>query len=240
MTTVTPTAVAVCPPAPAPGPAVDQADSGRRSCAEVYAAPDSAPDRTPRHTISEVAAATGLTAHTLRWYERIGLLDPVDRTYSGQRRYSDGDLARLGFLSRLRLTGMSVADMLRYVELARLGEHTFAERRDLLVTHREEVRQRLADLHATLAVLDHKIDLYSGIQDPTALREPPAGPDPAGARRPGARAQHPVAAQRPLAAQQALAAQHPADAQHPVTEQTPVTARAPRTRAPSKQRKQSA
>ena len=135
---------------------------GLRSCSDVYSTPDSEPDRSPRHSISEVAAASGLTAHTLRWYERIGLLDPVDRSYSGQRRYNDGDLARLAFLGRLRLTGMSVADMLRYVELARRGPATVADRRELLVAHREEVRQKLADLHATLAVLDHKIDLYSG------------------------------------------------------------------------------
>ncbi len=58
---------------------------------------------------------------------------------------------------------MSVADMLRYVELARQGRATVPDRRDLLIAHREEVRQKLADLHATLAVLDHKIDLYSGM-----------------------------------------------------------------------------
>ncbi|WTU05089.1 MerR family transcriptional regulator [Kitasatospora sp. NBC_00070] len=117
-------------------------------------------DRTGRHSISEMVASTGLSAHTLRWYERIGLLDPVDRTHSGQRRYCDADVRRLEFLGRLRLTGMSVADMLRYVELVREGEHTLADRRDLLVVHREEVRLKLADLHATLAVLDYKIDLY--------------------------------------------------------------------------------
>lgn len=130
-------------------------------CGTAYQNPGSEPDRTPRHTISEVSAASGLTAHTLRWYERIGLLDPVDRSHSGQRRYSDGDLSRLAFLGRLRLTGMPVADMLRYVELAREGDDTVDDRHDLLVAHREEVRQRLSDLHATLAVLDYKIDLYS-------------------------------------------------------------------------------
>ncbi|MEV8097800.1 MerR family transcriptional regulator [Kitasatospora sp. NPDC085879] len=111
--------------------------------------------------MSEVSATTGLTAHTLRWYERIGLLDPVDRSHSGQRRYCGADLARLAFLGRLRLTGMPVADMLRYVELAREGDGTMGERHDILVAQRAEVRQRIADLHATLAVLDHKIDLYS-------------------------------------------------------------------------------
>jgi DNA-binding transcriptional MerR regulator len=131
------------------------------SCAQAYAVAGPGADRTARHSISEVAAASGLTAHTLRWYERIGLLDPIDRSHSGQRRYSDADLARLSFLGKLRLTSMSVADMLRYVELAREGDHTMPERCDILVAQREEVRQRIADLHATLAVLDFKIDHYS-------------------------------------------------------------------------------
>ncbi len=135
------------------------------SCSEAYSAATADADRTARHSIGEVSAASGLTAHTLRWYERIGLLDAVDRSHSGQRRYSDADLARLAFLGRLRLTGMPVADMLRYVELVRAGEHTYDNRRDLLVAHREEVRQKIADLHATLAVLDYKIDLYSRTPD---------------------------------------------------------------------------
>ncbi|MFI8457693.1 MerR family transcriptional regulator [Kitasatospora sp. NPDC101447] len=134
-----------------------------RSCSEVFnRAPGGEPDRTPRHTISEVAAASGLTAHTLRWYERIGLLDPVDRAVGGQRRYCDADLYRLAFLGRLRLTGMSIADMLKYVDMAREGERTYEGRRRLLEAQREEVRQRIADLQATLAVLDYKIDLYAG------------------------------------------------------------------------------
>jgi DNA-binding transcriptional MerR regulator len=126
--------------------------------AELVAAIEDA-ERTPRHSISEVAELTGLTAHTLRWYERIGLLDPVDRTHAGRRRYSDSDLARLEFLGKLRLTGMSVADMLRYIELVREGPDTTDARRELLIAHRAEVRERIADLHATLAVLDYKIDV---------------------------------------------------------------------------------
>ncbi|WP_431678397.1 MerR family transcriptional regulator [Kitasatospora sp. KL5] len=132
-------------------------------------------ERPEWHTISEVSATTGLTAHTLRWYERIGLLDPVDRSHSGQRRYSEADLARLAFLGRLRLTGMPVADMLRYVELVREGDHTMGERRDILVAQREEVRQRIADLHATLAVLDYKIDIYSSRTSGDGAFGPPAG-----------------------------------------------------------------
>ncbi|MFJ7909895.1 MerR family transcriptional regulator [Kitasatospora sp. NPDC096204] len=133
-----------------------------RSCSEVFSSPAGDPDRSPRHTISEVAAASGLTAHTLRWYERIGLLDPVGRAAGGRRRYCDADLHRLAFLGRLRLTGMSVADMLKYVDMARQGERTYEDRRLLLEAQREEVRQRIVDLQATLAVLDYKIDLYAG------------------------------------------------------------------------------
>ena len=118
-------------------------------------------DDTPHYTIGEVVARTGLTAHTLRWYERIGLLEPPARSHSGQRRFSDHDLTWLDFLGKLRLTAMPVADMVRYADLRREGEHTSAARQELLVRHRDEVRQRIADLQATLLIIDHKIDLYA-------------------------------------------------------------------------------
>jgi DNA-binding transcriptional MerR regulator len=115
-----------------------------------------------RYTISEVAAHTGLTAHTLRWYERIGLMPHVDRTHTGQRRFTNRDLDWLSLVGKLRLTGMPVADMVRYAELVREGEHTFPEREELLAAHRESVRQRIAELQDTLHVLDFKVHIYSG------------------------------------------------------------------------------
>ncbi|AEW93858.1 transcriptional regulator, MerR family [Streptantibioticus cattleyicolor NRRL 8057 = DSM 46488] len=115
-----------------------------------------------QYTISEVVAHTGLSAHTLRWYERIGLLPHVDRSHTGQRRYRDRDLNWLAFVGKLRLTGMPVADMVRYAELARQGEQTHPERLRLLQAHREDVRRRIAELQDTLAVLDYKIDVYAG------------------------------------------------------------------------------
>ena len=121
--------------------------------------PDDADD-TPRYTIGEVVARTGLTAHTLRWYERIGLLEHPARSHSGQRRFSDRDVTWLEFLARLRLTAMPVADMVRYAELRREGEHTAPERKALLEAHREVVRQRITDLQATLLIIDFKIDSY--------------------------------------------------------------------------------
>lgn len=120
------------------------------------------PDGQDRYTISEVVAFTGLTAHTLRWYERIGLMPDVDRSHTGQRRYSNRDLDWLAFVGKLRLTGMPVAHMVRYAELVRLGEHTFEERRELLESTRRDVLNRMAELQDTLAVLDHKINFYAG------------------------------------------------------------------------------
>ncbi|MEE1774403.1 MerR family transcriptional regulator [Streptomyces sp. JV185] len=119
------------------------------------------PEGHDRYTISEVAAFTGLTAHTLRWYERIGLMPHVDRSHTGQRRFTNRDLDWLTFVGKLRLTGMPVADMVRYAELLREGEHTFEERQELLEATRRDVRTRIAELQDTLAVLDHKIDFYA-------------------------------------------------------------------------------
>ncbi|GAA3500263.1 MerR family transcriptional regulator [Streptomyces prasinosporus] len=119
------------------------------------------PDGADTYTISEVAALTGLTAHTLRWYERIGLMPHVDRSHTGQRRYSNRDLDWLALVGKLRLTGMPVADMVRYAELVRAGDHTYAERFALLKETREDVLARIAELQGTLAVLDRKISFYA-------------------------------------------------------------------------------
>ncbi|MCH0542037.1 MerR family transcriptional regulator [Streptomyces sp. MUM 203J] len=129
---------------------------------------DKAPIRHPRpdgqdhYTISEVAAWTGLTAHTLRWYERIGLMPHVDRSATGQRRFTNRDLDWLVLVGKLRLTGMSVAAMVRYAELVREGEHTFDARRELLEATREDALARIAELQDALDVLNCKIDIYRG------------------------------------------------------------------------------
>jgi len=122
------------------------------------------PDGQDRYTISEVAGHTGLSAHTLRWYERIGLMPHVDRSHTGQRRFTNRDLDWLSLVGKLRLTGMPVADMVRYAEMVRQGEHTFEERQALLEQTRRDVLGRIAELQGTLAVLDHKIDFYAGAQ----------------------------------------------------------------------------
>jgi DNA-binding transcriptional MerR regulator len=107
----------------------------------------------------EAAEKCGLTQYTLRWYERIGLLERVERTADGRRRFSDGDLDWLILLSRLRATGMPVRDMLSYAELVRSGARE-QERIDLLREHRERVRQALLEQQECLKLLDAKIGNY--------------------------------------------------------------------------------
>ncbi|MGW0709952.1 MerR family transcriptional regulator [Streptomyces sp. NPDC002643] len=119
------------------------------------------PDGQDKYTISEVAELTGLTAHTLRWYERIGLMPHIDRSHTGQRRYRNRDLDWLDLVGKLRLTGMAVADMVRYADMVRAGDHTYAERFDLLKATREDVLSRIAELQDTLTFLDRKIDFYA-------------------------------------------------------------------------------
>ena len=115
-------------------------------------------------TISEVAARTGLSAHTLRYYERIGLLDPVARASGLQRRYGGADLAWLGFVQRLRATGMSIRDMQRFAQLRRAGPGTVAARRALLEAHRDEVVERIAELQRDLHSLTEKIAHYDELE----------------------------------------------------------------------------
>ncbi|MBN9224858.1 MAG: MerR family transcriptional regulator [Microbacterium sp. SCN 70-27] len=111
--------------------------------------------------IAEAAEISGVSTHTLRYYERAGLmLTPVDRASSSHRRYSPADLSWVAFLTRLRMTGMPIAGIRRYTELAREGASTIAERRELLVAHREHVREELADITASLRAIDDKIDIY--------------------------------------------------------------------------------
>lgn len=118
------------------------------------------PDGQDHYSISEVAAYTGLSAHTLRWYEQIGLMPQVERSHTGRRRFGNRDLDWLAFVGRLRLTGMPVAAMVRFAELVREGEASFDERREILERTRREVTLRIAELQDTVAVLDAKIDFY--------------------------------------------------------------------------------
>jgi DNA-binding transcriptional MerR regulator len=113
--------------------------------------------------IGELAKRACLSAHTIRYYERIGLLPGAPRNASRQREYDASILVWIAFLGRLRTTGMPIRDMLRYAQLRERGSQTTEDRRLILEQHRTNVRARLAELHDCLAVLDTKIAGYSGL-----------------------------------------------------------------------------
>ena len=110
--------------------------------------------------IGELAKRSGLSAHTIRYYERIGLLPVADRDAGGRRDYDPSILIWIAFRDRLKTTGMPIREMLRYARLRDQGDQTGPERRKLLEAHRAQVRERVAALHSCLLVLDTKIDGY--------------------------------------------------------------------------------
>ena len=117
--------------------------------------------------IGKLARQSGLTAYTIRYYERIGLLPFALRDLSGQRDYDASILTWIEFLGRLKATGMPIREMLRYAALREGGKATEAERRDILKAHRQRVRSDLAELQANLLVLDAKIAGYAGPEERT-------------------------------------------------------------------------
>jgi DNA-binding transcriptional MerR regulator len=127
-------------------------------------------------TIQQMADRSGLSVHTLRYYERIGLLDPVERAENGHRRYAPADVERVGFMNRLRATGMSIRAMQEYTALVRAGTMSVATRRMLLEAHRNAIHAQMATLAEHLAVLDRKIhryhDLEQSVSDDRAADEP--------------------------------------------------------------------
>jgi DNA-binding transcriptional MerR regulator len=111
-------------------------------------------------TIAEAARASGISAHTLRYYERAGLIGGVDRAASGHRRYSEADLSWISVLQRLRATGMPIRSIRRYAELVQANDGNEAERLALLKEHQAAVRAQLAEVRDHLAFIDQKITIY--------------------------------------------------------------------------------
>ena len=114
-------------------------------------------------SIADAARATGLTTHTLRYYERDGLLlEPVDRASSGHRRYSEQDLGWIVMVTKLRSTGMPIREVRAYAELCRAGDGNEAQRLALLHAHRARVLAQLAEVQENLSAIEDKIALYEG------------------------------------------------------------------------------
>src|SRR5271156_4832301 len=106
--------------------------------------------------IGDLAKRTGLTADTIRYYERIKLLPRASRGSSRQRDYDASILTWIEFLGRLKTTGMPIRGMLHYAALRKRGVGTEAERRELLERHRAAVCAHVAELQACLLALDTK------------------------------------------------------------------------------------
>jgi DNA-binding transcriptional MerR regulator len=112
-------------------------------------------------TITEVADLLGMSPHTLRYYERVGLVE-VGRDAGGHRSYDADAVRRLVFLTRMRLSGMAMRDLQHYVQLVDEGEETVPERLDMLLEHRDTIRRQLKELTLSLAATEYKIATYGG------------------------------------------------------------------------------
>jgi len=124
------------------------------------------------YSIAEAARRSGLSIDTLRYYERIKLVDPPARDTAGRRAYSDEDLAWLGFLTKLRLTGMPIKSMREYASLRRLGAASAGRRKAILVEQRASVAERIAELQTCLDILDYKITNYAQLEQRLSEMEP--------------------------------------------------------------------
>lgn len=114
-------------------------------------------------TIAEAAAEAGVSTHTLRYYERVGLLEPIERNGSGHRRFTEHDVEWVQIVTKFRATGMPIRRIREYAELVWDGSGNEAERLALLEAHREDVRAQLREVRRNLELIDYKIDLYRGL-----------------------------------------------------------------------------
>ncbi|HET6169228.1 MAG TPA: MerR family transcriptional regulator [Terracidiphilus sp.] len=124
------------------------------------------------YTIRSMAERCGMTAHTLRYYERVGLIQPVGRARNGHRRYSEADEAWLKFLHCMRDTNMSIREMQRYAELREQGDSTSLQRRKLLEDHRAGIAEKISELQKAHTLLTHKISNYKLVEERTRVGGP--------------------------------------------------------------------
>ena len=113
------------------------------------------------YSIQDVSKKSGLSAHTLRYYEKEGLISGVERSQGGFRQYTDEDLEALGLICCLKNTGMSLQEIAEFVRLTHQGDYTLRERVELLRQHRENVVQRMAEMQRYLDKVTWKINFFS-------------------------------------------------------------------------------
>ena len=111
--------------------------------------------------IAEVSQKFNLTTDTLRYYEKVGLIEPVKRSKSGVRDYTEKDLERIVFVKCMRQAGLSIESIQTYIELYKLGDSTLKNRLDILLNERDKIEATIFNLQGTLDYLNHKIDRYT-------------------------------------------------------------------------------
>jgi DNA-binding transcriptional MerR regulator len=110
--------------------------------------------------IAEVSERYAISSDTLRYYERIGLIQPVNRNGSGIRDYSEIDIRRVEFIKCMRSAGLPIETLIEYVGLVQQGDETIEARKEILKEQRELLLVRLHEMQKTLDILDHKIEVY--------------------------------------------------------------------------------
>ena len=110
--------------------------------------------------ISTVSERTDLSVDTLRYYERIGLIPPIDRSKNGVRDYTETDIKRIEFIKCLKKAGLSIKALTEYMELLQQGDGTMEARKEILVNQRKELASKLEEMQETLDFLDYKIGVY--------------------------------------------------------------------------------
>lgn len=111
-------------------------------------------------TIAEVSKKYGISADTLRYYERIGLIPPVHRTAGGIRDYTEGDCGWVEFCKCMRGAGLTIEALIEYVSLFQQGDSTVAARKELLMEQRRLLLERIEEMQSTVQRLDKKIERY--------------------------------------------------------------------------------
>jgi DNA-binding transcriptional MerR regulator len=124
-------------------------------------------------SIQRAASETGLSADTLRYYERIGILPGIGRSRSGHRRFSDDDMGWIRLVQCLRSTGMPMEDLHTYAELVQQGDETAAARLRLLEDHRRRIKGDMDELATALELVERKISGYETLLAHGLTAEPP-------------------------------------------------------------------
>ncbi|MBB6482110.1 MerR family transcriptional regulator [Spirochaeta isovalerica] len=120
-------------------------------------------EKTESLTIGDAVKLTGLSADTLRYYEKSEVIGPIDREESGRRRYSRKDMEWLDFVNCLKSTGMPLDTIREYRRLMMLGNETAAQRKELMVLHKEYLEHQMTELQAAMNHINWKIEFYDDI-----------------------------------------------------------------------------